>query len=138
LDREGAATDGRPLTHHRHAVVPFGARRLDVEPHPVVAQHHLDLVTLLLDGDPDVGGLRVLERIHHAFAGVVVKEQGDRRRHVHLVDIGMESNVGFARHLDEEPADRLSETRPPERRPVQVADQSPDAIRRSVLRLLDL
>ena len=58
--------------------------------------------------------------------------------HVHLVDVGVESDVGFARHLDEEPADRLSQTRPPERRSVQVSDQGADAVGGSVLRLLDL
>jgi len=118
--------------------VPFRTRRLDVEADPVVAKDHLDLVALLLDRDPDVRRLRVLEGVHHTLACVVVQQQCDRRGHVHLVDIGVESNVGFARHLDEEPADRLSQTRPPEGRPVQVSDQGPDAIGRSVLRLLDL
>jgi len=94
--------------------VPLGARRLDVEPDPVVTQGHLDLVALLLDGDPDVRGLRVLERVHHALACVVIQQQGDRRRHVHLVDVGMEPNVGLARHLREEPTDRLSETGAPQ------------------------
>ena len=46
LDREGAATDGRTLAHHRHPVVPLGGRRLDVEPDSVVTQGHLDLVAL--------------------------------------------------------------------------------------------
>jgi hypothetical protein len=95
--------------------VPLGTWRLDVEPDPVVAKDHLDLVALLLDRDPDVRRLRMLEGVHHTLACVVVQEQCDRRRHIHFVDIGVESNVGFARHLDEEPADRLSQTRPPER-----------------------
>jgi len=95
--------------------VPLRTRRLDVEPDPVVAKHHLDLVALLFDRDPDVRRLRVLERVHHTLACVVVQQQCDRRRHVHLVDIGMESNVGFARHLDQEPADRLSEPGPAQR-----------------------
>jgi hypothetical protein len=117
LDREGAATDGRPLAHHRHPIVPLGARRLDVEADPVVTQGHLDLVALLallLDGDPDVRRLRMLERVHYALSGVVVEQQGDRRRDVHLVDVGMEPNVGLARHLREEPTDRLSEPGAPQ------------------------
>jgi hypothetical protein len=95
--------------------VPFRTRRLDVEADPVVPKDHLDLVTLLLDRDPDVRRLRMLEGVHHTLACVVVQEECDRRRNIHLVDIGVESNVGFARHLDEEPADRLSQARPPER-----------------------
>jgi len=90
--------------------VSLGARRLDVEPDPVVTQNHLDLVPLLLDGDPDVRGVRVLEGVHHALPSVVVQQQGDRSRHVYLIDVGLEPNIGLARHLREEPTDRLSET----------------------------
>jgi hypothetical protein len=93
LDRERSAADGRALAHHRHPVVPFRTRRLDVEADTVVPKDHLDLVTLLLDRDPDVRRLRVLEGVHHTLACVVVQQQCDRRRHVHLVDIGMESNI---------------------------------------------
>ena len=118
--------------------MPLWARRLDVEPNTVVTKGHLHLVALLLDGDPDVRGLRVLEGVHHPFAGVVIQQQRDRRRHVHLVDVGMEPDIGFASHLHEEPTDRLSESRAPERRPVQVSDQRSDAFGCTVLRLLDL
>src|SRR4029453_12804862 len=50
----------------------------------------------------------------------------------------MEPNVGLARHLREEPTDRLSETGAPQGRPVQVSDQSADTFGGAVLGLLDL
>jgi len=121
--------------------VPLGARRLDVEPDPVVTQDHLDLaalIALLLDSDPDVRGLRVIERVHHTLACVVIQQQGDRRRHVHLVDVRMEPYVGLARHLREEPTDRLSETGAPQWRPVQVSDQCADTFGGAVFGLFDL
>ena len=50
----------------------------------------------------------------------------------------MEPNVGLARHLREEPTDRLSETGAPQWRPVQVSDQGADTFGGAVLGLLDL
>ncbi|HET8527074.1 MAG TPA: hypothetical protein VFM81_10635, partial [Actinomycetota bacterium] len=79
----------------------------------------------------------MLEPVHHTFFGVVVQQQGDRTRHVDLGDIGVELNL-IAREVDQETPDRLSQTRAPERRSVQVSDQGANAIRGSVLRLLDL
>jgi hypothetical protein len=95
--------------------VPLRSRRFDVEPDAVVAEHHLDLVALLLHGDPDVRRVRVLQGVHHALTGVVVQQQCDRRGHVHLVDVGVEPNIGLTCHLGQEPTDRLTETGAPER-----------------------
>jgi hypothetical protein len=61
----------------------------------------------------------VLERVHHGLASVVIQEQGDRRRQLDLLDVGVEPDVGLAADLDEESVDRLFQTGAPERRPVQ-------------------
>jgi len=86
-----------------------------VEPDAVVAQDELDLVADGLDREPDVLGLRVLQRVHHSLAGDVVQEQRDRRRERHLVDVGVELDVGLARRLGDEAVERLGEAGPPER-----------------------
>jgi hypothetical protein len=54
--------------------VPFGLRSLDVEPDAVVAQDEFDLVTVLLDGEPHVRRLRVLQSVHHSLSSDVVQE----------------------------------------------------------------
>ena len=81
---EGAAADGGPLAHHGQAVVPFGAWSLGVEPGPVVLQHELDVVPEIVDVDPHVGRMRMLEGIHHAFPSDVVHEERDGGREGHL------------------------------------------------------
>jgi len=73
--------------------VALGTGGFHVEPHTVVADDHLDLVALLLDRDPDVRRVRVLERVHHALARVVVQQQRDRTGHVDLVDVGVQLDV---------------------------------------------
>jgi hypothetical protein len=60
--------------------VTFRRRSVDVEAVTVVAKDELDGVAVTLDGNPHVGRVGVLERVHHALAGVVIHEQGDRRR----------------------------------------------------------
>jgi hypothetical protein len=118
--------------------VSFGTRRRDVETDPIVANHHLHLVALLFDLDPDVLRLGVLERVHHRLTGVVVQQERDRSRHIDLGDVGVEPHLRLARHLRKESLDRLSQPSAPERRSVQVTDQRADPIGRLVLRLLDL
>jgi hypothetical protein len=95
--------------------VSFGLQGLHVESDPVVAEHQLHLVALLRDRDPDVRGVRVLERVRHPFASVVVQEQGDRRRDLDLPDVRVEPDVGLPPDLGEEAVDRLLETGSPER-----------------------
>jgi len=117
--------------------VALGPGGFHVESHAVVADDHLDLVALLLDRDPDVRRVRVLECVHHGLASVVVQQQRDRSRHVDLVDVGVELDV-VPRNVHQEAPDRLPQACTTERRSVQLSDQGANPVRGSVLRLLDL
>jgi hypothetical protein len=69
------------------------ARSRDIESDAVVAELKDDLGRDLLDRDPEIGRLRVLEGVHHTFPGDVVHEQGDRRRQCDLLDVGVEGDA---------------------------------------------
>ncbi|HEX9124084.1 MAG TPA: hypothetical protein VF984_12150 [Actinomycetota bacterium] len=88
----------------------------------------LDRVALLLHGEPDVRGVRMLQSVHHALPAYVVEQQRDGWRQLHLCDVGVEIDVGVARSLDDEALKRLRETCRAERRAVKVSDQRPDPI----------
>jgi hypothetical protein len=82
--------------------------------------------------------LRVLHRVHHAFAGDVIHEQRDRRRQIDVGDIPMEADRRVPADLIRERLEGFGESLCAERRSVQVSDQRADAIRRLLLRCADL
>jgi hypothetical protein len=118
----------------------LGFRSVDVEAGPVVTKEHLDLVSVLPDGDPHVVGVGVFQRVHDRLASNVIHEQGDRGRQLDLVDVGgVESNIGVvATNLGDEAPERFSQTSATERRTMQVSNERADAVRRAVLGVLDL
>jgi hypothetical protein len=89
--------------------VAFRAGSLRVESDAVVLQAQHDVVVLLADRDPYVPRLRVLQRIHHAFAGDVVHEQGDRCREPDVRHVAMEADRGILAHLLGERLERFGE-----------------------------
>jgi hypothetical protein len=117
--------------------VTFRRRSVAVEPGAVVSEDQLDRIALASHGEPDVRGVRMLERVHHAFAGDVVHEKGDRRRQLDLGDVGVEVDVGIPGDLEDEALKRIRQACPPERRSVKVSNQGADAIRCPRLRVLD-
>jgi hypothetical protein len=118
--------------------VTLGLGGVRVEPDAVVTQDELDLIAVLLDGQPHVRRLGVLERVHHSLARDVVQQQRDRGREVDLLDVGVEPDVGLSSGLCDEAAEGFPKSRATQRRSVQVADQRTDPIGRAVLRLLDV
>jgi hypothetical protein len=117
----------------------LGFRSVDVEAGPVVTKKHLDLVSVLPDGDPHVVGVGVFQRVHDGLASDVIHEQGDRGRQLDLVDVGgVESNIGVvATHLGDEAPERFRQTGATERRTMQVSNERADAVGRSVLGVFD-
>jgi hypothetical protein len=99
LDVEGSTTDLGALAHHRHPEVPLGAGRRRVEADAVVGELELDVILDLAHRDPDVGGLCVLERVHHAFPGDVEDEERDGRRKLDVLDVAVEGDAGVAADL---------------------------------------
>ncbi|HEX6331437.1 MAG TPA: hypothetical protein VF129_09165, partial [Actinomycetota bacterium] len=118
--------------------MPLGRGSLIVEADAVIPQVELDLVSRLLDRQPHVARVSVLQGVHHSLAGDVVQQEGDRCWELHLVDVGVELHVGVPARLCDEAVDRLGNAGSPQRRTVQVPDQCADPIRGSVLRLLDV
>jgi hypothetical protein len=138
LDGEPPATDLCPLPHHRHPEVTFGARSARVEADAVVAKGEHDVVALLAHADPDVPRLRVLQRVHHTFAGDVEDEKGDRGREIDVLDVSMESDRGVTTDLVGERLERLGQTLRAERGSVQVSDQRSDPVRGLLFGFTDL
>jgi hypothetical protein len=128
LDLERAATDLGAFAHHGHAEVTLGARRLGVEPDSIVPQLEHDGIAVLANPDPEVRRLGVLERVHDRLARDVEDQQRDRRRQGHLLDIEVVVDVGIPPHFVGERLQRLGQALRAQGRPVQVADQRPDAI----------
>jgi methylmalonyl-CoA mutase cobalamin-binding subunit len=118
----------------------LGFRSVDVEAGAIVTKKHLDLVSVLPDGDPHVVGVGVFQRVHDALTSDVIHEQSDRGREFDLVDVGgVEPNVGVvACHLRDEAPERFRQTSATERRTMQVSNERADAVRRAVLGVLDL
>jgi hypothetical protein len=117
----------------------LGFRSVDVEAGPVVTKEHLDLVSVLPDGDPHVVGVGVFQRVHDRLASNVIHEQGDRGRQLDLVDVGgVESNIGVvATHLRHEAPEGFCQTGATERRTVQVSNERADAVGCAVLGVFD-
>jgi len=118
--------------------VTFWARGARVESGAVVAELENDVVVGFRDGDPDVGRVGVLHRVHDAFAGDVEDQQGDRGRQGDVFDVVMEADPRVAADLVCEGLERLREADRAQRRTVQLTDQGADAIGRLLLGVLDL
>jgi hypothetical protein len=137
-DVERPATNLGSLAHHRHPEVALGPWSGGVEADAVVCQLEFDLVLDLADRDPDLRRLRVFQCVHHALAGDVEHEEGDRRRQVDVLNVAMEGDTRVAADLIRERLEGFGETASAEWRPVQVADQGADPVGRLLFGLSDL
>lgn len=138
LHLEATTTDLCALPHHRHAEVTFGAGGVCIEADTVVPQDENDVVVFLLNRDPHIPRLRMLESIHHALARDVVHEQRDRSREVDVLHVAMEADRRIATDLIGEGLECLGEPPCAERGPMQVPDERPDPVGRLLLRVADL
>jgi len=84
-----------------------GAR---IEAGAVVAKLQDDALVGLGHGDPNIGRVGMLHRVHHAFTRDVEDQQRDRRRKIDLLDVVVEPDPGIAADLVREGLERFSES----------------------------
>jgi len=108
--------------------VTFRSGRARIEPGAVVSQLEHDVLVCFGDGDPDLGRVGMLHRVHHAFARDVEDQQGDRRWEVDLLDVMVEADAGVAADLVREGLERFSKPGGAEWRTVELTDHCTDPV----------
>jgi hypothetical protein len=79
--------------------VTFGPGGSGIEAGAVVAKLQDDVLVGLGDGDPDVGRIGMLHRVHDAFASDLEDQQRDRSWEVDLLDVVVEADARVAANL---------------------------------------
>jgi len=117
--------------------VPFGLRGRSVETVAVVLDGEPDPIVGLMQRDPDVPGLGVLERVRGCLAGDLVDEELDRRGKRNLDHVGADARGSTPAHVIREALDRFGQTPAADGRSMQVPDEGTDHVGGLLLGLED-